>query len=200
MSPESIALNAAISEVCDDTSVGFEAYGGKTIPYIGWYWRTVDFDADGYSFGVMPDRTWDSVAHARGFMESNKWGYPSTRKTTPEEWKVIKDALRKATASRDPEDFAFANLLIQSVPVKEASPSCKSCFGTGRDHRHGDACFVCGGYPGDVAWANASFNEREKEFETDGLMEVQQVKAFDVLAAKGGMNMAQLMDSIREQE
>ena len=41
---------------------------GKIIPYIGWYWRDVDFDASSISIG--------DCGQFKGFMENNKWGYP----------------------------------------------------------------------------------------------------------------------------
>ena len=79
--------------------------GGKCIPYIGWFWRNVNFDAETYSFGIIcnDNFTEEDVAlglkpveeqyFMTGFMENNKWNYPYTRHTTKEEWIIIKDML-----------------------------------------------------------------------------------------------------------
>jgi hypothetical protein len=83
-------LNDAIREVCDRDDLQIE--GGKCIPYIGWYWREVDFDAETARFGVIPPEE-EGGAPFVGFMENNKWDYDYTRETTPEEWKEIKDLL-----------------------------------------------------------------------------------------------------------
>lgn len=41
---------------------------GKPVPYVGWYWRNVDFVA-----GAIPIANCGSFI---GVCESNKWGYP----------------------------------------------------------------------------------------------------------------------------
>lgn len=69
----SAELNAAIAAICDDTEHYEPIKGGlydtgKVIPYIGWYWRDVDFDAP---YVVLGD-----CGFFIGFMENNKWGYP----------------------------------------------------------------------------------------------------------------------------
>lgn len=50
----------------------------KRVPYIGWYWRSVDFASD---------EPYIPIGHCGefiGFMENNKWDYPQ-RAMTPEE-------------------------------------------------------------------------------------------------------------------
>lgn len=42
--------------------------GEPFIPFIGWYWRHVDFDNGPMTFGRIP---FDKI----GFMENNKWDY-----------------------------------------------------------------------------------------------------------------------------
>ena len=62
-------LNTMISGFCDDEDivvVGLEDTG-KCVPYIGWFWRPVDFTKP-IRLGSLPDRF-------VGFMENNKWGY-----------------------------------------------------------------------------------------------------------------------------
>ena len=60
-------LNKKIREICDKDE--FEIQGGKCIPYIGWFWRDVDFDSDGCSIGIV------IPGELKGFIENNKWGY-----------------------------------------------------------------------------------------------------------------------------
>lgn len=83
-------LNDAIAAICERDNLMIS--GGKTIPYIGWYWRPVDFDADGYVFGIVPGK-W------AGFMENNKWDYGYTRRTTPQEWAEVKRLLGAAVTN-----------------------------------------------------------------------------------------------------
>ena len=78
-------LNKAIEKLEDNEQFivrGLENTG-KCIPYIGWYWRNVDFDSEyGITLGIIPViRSWfDSNDHEWiGFMENNKWGYDSFR-------------------------------------------------------------------------------------------------------------------------
>lgn len=73
-------LNAAILALDEgDFDVPGLAGTGKSVPYIGWFWRTVDFDRPirlGRGEGGGPD-----VPRWAGFMENNKWDYPERRLT-----------------------------------------------------------------------------------------------------------------------
>ena len=51
---------------------------GKRVPYIGWFWRSVDFASP------EPYIPIGNCGEFVGFMESNKWDYPQ-RDLTPEE-------------------------------------------------------------------------------------------------------------------
>ncbi len=62
-------LNSKIKKICDDTTLFNIAESGKSIPYIGWFWRYVDFDE--------PTITIGNCGEFSGFMENNKWGYDS---------------------------------------------------------------------------------------------------------------------------
>src|SRR6476659_904452 len=66
---------------------------GKRIPYIGWFWRSVDFANEYYIIGDCKDFI--------GFMENNKWGYAERRLTPEESQKVTKIVLAAFTASRE---------------------------------------------------------------------------------------------------
>lgn len=61
-------LNDAIARLEDGEPIGApELTGsGKVVPYVGWFWRTVDFDA---RITLALCEEW------AGFCEKNKWGY-----------------------------------------------------------------------------------------------------------------------------
>jgi hypothetical protein len=104
-------LNRRIGEICDypERCGGFEAFGGKSIPYIGWYWRTVDFDTDKnlWGFGLLP-------AGEVGFMESNKWGYQSFS-ADEELWKRIKELLIEAVLDPTKKKLGAVYAAVQEV-------------------------------------------------------------------------------------
>lgn len=80
---DSAELNHRVSDVCDDEVYavnGLEGTG-KCIPYIGWYWRTVNWDSPDYWFGDCGEFV--------GFMENNKWGHPYVY-ANPDQWVRIK--------------------------------------------------------------------------------------------------------------
>ena len=101
----SAELNAGIVSICDRDDL---AVDGKTIPYVGWFWREVDFDAPAYEFGVIPGE-W------QGFMENNKWGYGYSRRTTPAEWANIKALLAAAILAPSREACRAVWDAIQAV-------------------------------------------------------------------------------------
>ncbi len=75
---DSKTLNAKIKELDGDdrfTVKGLED-SGKVIPYIGWFWRNVDFTrAISLGYTTEGEEEWDAPDFV-GFMENNKWGYP----------------------------------------------------------------------------------------------------------------------------
>lgn len=60
---------------------------GKRLPYIGWYWRHLDFHS-----GYLP---LGNACGTIGFMANNKWGYPE-RDTTPDEFAAIMEIVDAA--------------------------------------------------------------------------------------------------------
>lgn len=113
-------LNKKIAEVCDDEFIGFDALGGKVVPYIGWFWRQIDFDdMTGHSFGILPVLTGlDPNDSPRvGFMANNKWGYEYVEADATE-WATIKDSLIVAVQTKSVSDFKTANDLIQALLKK----------------------------------------------------------------------------------
>lgn len=97
----------------------FDAFGGKPIPYLGWFWRKVNFDYEGYYFAVMPvlDTPYEKTDKPfMAFMESNKWGY-NTIYCGPEDWAEVKKLIIIALESMTTKDFEAANDKIQSLGV-----------------------------------------------------------------------------------
>lgn len=71
-------LNGLVSRYADadDGEDSEGLYGGKRVPYIGWFWRNVDFANGTFYIGDCGEFV--------GFMENNKWDYPE-RPLTPDE-------------------------------------------------------------------------------------------------------------------
>ena len=91
-------LNQKIREICDEEE--FEIKGGKCIPYLGWFWRDVDFDADYCVIGIIP-------GEFKGFMENNKWGYEEFY-LEGKEWNELKKLLEIAV--KNPSRTLFNNV------------------------------------------------------------------------------------------
>lgn len=108
-------LNAGIRTLCgrDDLSDG-----EKAIPYVGWFWREVDFDAPAYQCGVIPGE-W------QGFMENNKWDYGYSRPTTPDEWAHVKGLLAAAILTPSREACRAVWDAIQAVTDAGIPASCE---------------------------------------------------------------------------
>jgi hypothetical protein len=99
----SAEMNRRIVEIEADDSLWSDD-SGKKFPYIGWFWREVDFDEPTYRFGYIPVGSPEfsvgcggeikhgpgTTAQFVGFMENNKWDYPYTRRLTAEEWTECK--------------------------------------------------------------------------------------------------------------
>lgn len=65
---------------------------GKRLPYIGWFWRHLNF-----SEGSLPLGDCGSFI---GFMPNNKWDYPE-RDTTPDEFAAIMRIIDEAMAANE---------------------------------------------------------------------------------------------------
>ncbi len=110
-------LNDKIDEICDNSEL-YECFGGKSIPYIGWFWRNVNFDTKTHTFGIMDIENEDdepsSSIRIVGFMENNKWDYDE--KVCPEElWEEIKDLLEWAVENPSYESLKSVNDAVQSI-------------------------------------------------------------------------------------
>ena len=82
---ESVDLNEFLREVCDNVIDYPHAFGGKSVPYIGWFWRYVNFQ-EPFMLGVIPTDSPHNVITdlivkrnkkpVAGFLQANKWDYP----------------------------------------------------------------------------------------------------------------------------
>ena len=104
-------MNKLIRDYDGSDSPPFDAFGGKPIPYLGWFWRDVNFDAETMGFGVMP---YLGNRFLVGFMQSNKWGYPSVE-ADKGQWTEIKALITAALKDPISENFRRANDAIQAL-------------------------------------------------------------------------------------
>lgn len=117
---DSKLLNDKIGNICAyDSSIEFNAFGGKPIPYIGWFWRDVDFDNFDRYFGVIPvDSGYDDDENHEkplvGFMENNKWNYDLLQ-ASEREWKEIRRLLEIAANDSTDENLKVVNDAIQNL-------------------------------------------------------------------------------------
>ena len=91
-----VAANDVLNDWCQqvadysDHDQAKDPHGhGKRLPYIGWYWRAIDFARKDIPVGDCGDFI--------GFMANNKWGYPA-RDLTPEECDHVIGLLWRARA------------------------------------------------------------------------------------------------------
>lgn len=103
-------LNKNIREL--DGLEEFEITGGKCIPYVGWFWRDVDFDSTGCWIGIIP-------GEFQGFMENNKWGYDGFW-VKGEDWENLKKILEITLNLPSKESTKFFWNLIQKLKKKDA--------------------------------------------------------------------------------
>jgi hypothetical protein len=87
-----VAANSVLNDWCasvaDYGDHDSDPHGhGKRLPYIGWYWRSVDFARKRITVGDCGDFI--------GFMENNKWGHPE-RDLSPDECDHVIDLLWRA--------------------------------------------------------------------------------------------------------
>ena len=109
----SAQLNAAIARA-EAAGVGYEAFGGRPVAYLGGAWRAVDFDAPAGRFGVIPAGWVDNPRPLVGFMPDLDWGYPEVWAEGPA-WADIRAALERAVRTMDPAAFGRADALIQAL-------------------------------------------------------------------------------------
>jgi hypothetical protein len=110
-----------------DEEKPYEAFGGKAFPYLGWYWRQVDFDQPDYEFGVLPVFKDEFLGPKGGtivleendklrlgFMENNKWDY-ACHYCGPKAWQEIKRLLEIAVKDPTHDTLKAVDDKIQSL-------------------------------------------------------------------------------------
>ena len=103
-------LNKEIEKLSDKTEI-YQCFGWKAIPYIGWFWRTVDFSSDHCFLGVMKK---DDNKKVIGFMQNNKWDYDSIR-VDGEKWEKLKQLLEIAIDKKDHDSLKNVDDYMQSL-------------------------------------------------------------------------------------
>jgi hypothetical protein len=121
---ESAELNKRLSEIdADEKDYGYTAIAGKRLPYIGWYWRSVDFTVMGrYAFGVIPQGTADFMcpplqSRFIGFMENNKWDYDYVF-ADPEQWVAIVSLCQDVADNPCSDTLLALNDAVQALGEK----------------------------------------------------------------------------------
>ena len=90
-------FNSKVEKFADDNSCEF----GKAIPYIGWFWRDVNFAEKEIPIG--------NCGEFIGVMENNKWDYPLRMMTEKEADKFIKLLENVMTAEGTSDDEIALN-------------------------------------------------------------------------------------------
>ena len=106
-------LNERIAAICEDDTY-YEAFGGKAIPYIGWWWRDVNFDHVSCFFGVIPSDEVPGDNPLVGFMSRNKWGHDYIH-CDGKDWAEIRRLLEAAVADTCRETLQAVDDKIQSL-------------------------------------------------------------------------------------
>ena len=102
-------LNEILAELADaDDLYNVKGLEGtdRCIPYIGWFWRDVNFDADRCTLG--------DCGQFVGFMEKNKWGYDQFV-IEGERWARVKQLLVVAAANPSDETLQAVFDFMQSL-------------------------------------------------------------------------------------
>lgn len=117
-------MNIAIYEIdkngLSDQEIYNSCIGGKIIPYIGWFWRTVDFGADSVWLGILPVYKSEYGSNDKpkvGFMENNKWGYDEFE-VKGFKWLYLKKLIITALEDQKENNFRAIDEYMQSL-VKE---------------------------------------------------------------------------------
>lgn len=71
---------------CSENADNRDCLHGKAIPYLGWFWRGIDFKGPPIPIG---EARLKEGAPFVGFMANNKWGYPERCLTEDERLQVI---------------------------------------------------------------------------------------------------------------
>ena len=131
-----VELNAAIKKLdrfLDDAPENLVPPGlagtGKLFPYVGWFWRPVEWDRGckrGYSLYIPcdpasrydpDDMPGDEEPDFIGFMENNKWDY-ATKWCTADAFRLIRRAFEAAVLDPTLESLTTAFQAVQDAVAK----------------------------------------------------------------------------------
>jgi len=104
-----------------DNTLYKSCIGGKVIPYIGWFWREVYFDADHCWLGIIPefDNGHERIYKPRvGFMQNNKWGYDEF-KVKGAQWGTLRKLIVTALKEMTVDSFERVDSYMQSLLPNE---------------------------------------------------------------------------------
>lgn len=109
-------LNEKLLSICDESKqYGYEAFGGKAIPYLGWWWRPVAFDRDDCLFGVV----YEGGTRRVGFDESGKdFGQVDYINVAGDRWRVIKRLVIDVARRPCAESLRAVNEAIQALDTR----------------------------------------------------------------------------------
>ncbi len=115
-------INKLINDLEDfENPIYKSCIGEKLIPYIGWFWRTVNFDADECGLGIIPKLTEGfetTDAPHIGFMENNKWDYEEFY-IDGDVWKNLKELIVDAIKSKQPDKFKKVDEYMQKLSPQD---------------------------------------------------------------------------------
>lgn len=119
-------LNEAIRELDAD-------FDGDAVPYFGWWWREVDWDADSVSLAASPasapdwytSHSFESMmgvawpGRETRFCENNKWGYPEFP-VEGEQWQELRAKVEAVVDDSTPENIVALKLFMTSITPAES--------------------------------------------------------------------------------
>ena len=111
---QSDELNTWIGDTDDEEAlIPLELEGnGKAFPYVGWYWRSVDFTRPFLLY--CPTHKGSDVPPWKGFMENNKWDYESFE-VSQESYEAIVSSLMAAKDNPSKDTIADVFRVVQEA-------------------------------------------------------------------------------------
>jgi hypothetical protein len=106
-------LNQKLEAICGESKkYDYECFGGKTIPFFGWFWRLVAFDEDFCLFGIVEEDGRRMV----GFDESGKdFEQVGAVRASGDTWQEIKRLVVEAAHNPSASTLRAVNDAIQGL-------------------------------------------------------------------------------------
>ncbi len=106
-------INERLASICDESvRYAYEAFGGKALPYLGWYWRPVAFDRDDCMLGVVCEDGKRRV----GFDESGRdFDQVDYVRLTGDEWRAMKHLVIETALHPSTKSLRALNEAIQAL-------------------------------------------------------------------------------------